>query len=81
MVEESLGDPESRGATLFRWRFRVPYPFFVPLVGELRQQGWLGSGKADAAGRPAIPLEAKVFPVLHILGRGTVLDYMFFMAG
>ncbi|CAM9941272.1 unnamed protein product, partial [Discosporangium mesarthrocarpum] len=65
----------------FRWRFRVPYPFCVPLVEEVRQQGWLGSGGVDAAGRPGIPLEAKVLSVLHILGRGIVLDEMFFMAG
>ncbi|CAM9283154.1 unnamed protein product, partial [Discosporangium mesarthrocarpum] len=79
--DESLGDPESRSAILFRRRFRVPYPFFVRLVEKVRQQGWLGSGGADAAGRPGIPLEAKVLPVLHILGRGTVLDDTFFMVG
>ncbi|CAM9671520.1 unnamed protein product, partial [Discosporangium mesarthrocarpum] len=76
--DESLGDPESRDAILFPCRF--PYPFFVPLVEEVRQQGWLGIGGADAGGCPGIPLEAKVSSVLHI-GRGTVLDDMFFMAG
>ncbi|CAM9300367.1 unnamed protein product [Discosporangium mesarthrocarpum] len=79
--DESLVDPESRGAILFRRRFRVPYPSFVPLVEEVRQQGWLGSGGADAGGRPGIPLEAKVLSVLHIFGRGTVLDDMFYMGG
>ncbi|CAN0420081.1 unnamed protein product, partial [Discosporangium mesarthrocarpum] len=68
-------------AILFRRRFRAPYPFFVALVEEVRQQGWLGSGGADAAGRPGIPLEAKVLSVWHILGRGTVLDDMFLQRG
>ncbi|CAN0398423.1 unnamed protein product, partial [Discosporangium mesarthrocarpum] len=71
--DESLGDLEFRRAILFCYRFRVPYPLFIPLVEELRQQGWLGSGRPDAAGRPGIPLEATVLSVLHILGRGTVL--------
>ncbi|CAN0407478.1 unnamed protein product, partial [Discosporangium mesarthrocarpum] len=66
---------------LFRRRFRVPFPFFVPLVEEVRQQGWLGSGRADTAGRPGIPLEATVLLVLHILGRGNALDDTFFCAG
>ncbi|CAM9947472.1 unnamed protein product, partial [Discosporangium mesarthrocarpum] len=67
----------------FRRRFRVPYPFFALFVEEVRE-GWLGSGEADPTGRPGIPLEAKVLPVLsvlHILGRETVLDDMYFMAG
>ncbi|CAM9430383.1 unnamed protein product [Discosporangium mesarthrocarpum] len=66
---------------LFLQRFRVPYPFFVPLIEEVRQQGWLGSGGADAPDRPGIPEEAKVLSVLHILRRGTVLDVMFFIWG
>ncbi|CAM9561417.1 unnamed protein product [Discosporangium mesarthrocarpum] len=79
--DESLGDLDSKSEILFRRRFRVPYPFFVPLVEEVRQQGSLGSGGADAAVRPGIPPEAKVLSVLHILGRRSVLDDMFFMAG
>ncbi|CAM9414731.1 unnamed protein product [Discosporangium mesarthrocarpum] len=61
--------------------FRVPYPLFVPLVEDVWNQGWLGSGGADAAGRPGIPLEEKVLSILHILGRGSVLDDMFLWRG
>ncbi|CAN0456160.1 unnamed protein product, partial [Discosporangium mesarthrocarpum] len=64
-----------------RRRLRTPSRFFVMIVKEVRQQGWLGSGGADAAGRPGIPLEAKVLSVLQILGRGTVLDDTLLMAG
>ncbi|CAM9175172.1 unnamed protein product [Discosporangium mesarthrocarpum] len=79
--DESLGDPESKGAILFHRRFHVPYPIFVPPGEELRQQSWLRSGRADADGLPDIPLDAKVLPDLHTLGRGTALDETVFMAG
>ncbi|CAN0318212.1 unnamed protein product [Discosporangium mesarthrocarpum] len=77
--EESLGDPESRGAILFRRRFRVPYPFFVPLVREVRQQSWLGSSGADAAGRQASPWGRRCYRSFTS-SEEKLLDDMFFMA-
>ncbi|CAM9644335.1 unnamed protein product, partial [Discosporangium mesarthrocarpum] len=76
--DKNLGDPGSTIGTMDRPSFRVPLPFFVQLVAEVKQQGWLGTGGADAADRAGIPLRVKVLSVLCILGKGTALNNMFF---
>lgn len=74
-----LLDPTSDEAAIFRRRFRVPYPFFVELVGVVRKEGWFPSPEFDVAGRRCIPLELKVcarFRVLKIAACVFLKNYL-----
>ena len=61
-----LLDPASDEAVSFRRRFRIPYPFFVKLVEDVRGQEWFPSPPRDVAGRVCIPLELKVCDMFFV---------------
>ena len=67
MLEKTdlLMDPTTREAKQFRRRFRVPYPFFVSLVDEVKAGNWRGftTDEFELGGRGSrrcIPVEIKV---------------------
>ncbi|CAB1100351.1 unnamed protein product [Ectocarpus sp. CCAP 1310/34] len=81
MLEKAdlLQDPSTREAKQFRRRFRVPYPFFLSLVDEVKAGNWPGftTDEFELGGRGTrrcIPVETKVLAVLRILGRGNYFD-------
>ncbi|CAB1099763.1 unnamed protein product [Ectocarpus sp. CCAP 1310/34] len=74
-----LQDPSTREAKQFRRRFRVPYPFFLSLVDEVKAGKWpvFTTDEFELGGRGTrrcIPVEIKVLAVLRILGRGNYFD-------
>lgn len=57
---EDLGDPASKAAKAFRRRFRIPYPFFLELVGLAKRTRLFSTAEKDALGRQCVPTELKV---------------------
>lgn len=60
-----LSDPSTREAKQFRRRFRVPYPFFLDLVQDVKAGNWAGftTDEFELGGRGTrrcIPVEIKV---------------------
>ncbi|CAB1109500.1 unnamed protein product [Ectocarpus sp. CCAP 1310/34] len=67
MLEKTdlLMDPTTREAKQFRRRFRVPYPFFVSLVDDVKAGNWpdFTTDEFELGGRGSrrcIPVEIKV---------------------
>ncbi|CAB1104922.1 unnamed protein product [Ectocarpus sp. CCAP 1310/34] len=73
-------DHTTREARRFRNNFRVPYPFFVHLVGLVRDRDWFPTGESDVTGRQAVPVELKVLACLQILSRGNVFADIYHMS-
>ena len=85
-LKATASDHTSRAARRFRQNFRVPYPFFLALVDLVMARDWFPTGKKDASGRPAIPVELKVrsqnfgqerfrFRGCHILSRSSAFVF------
>lgn len=60
LKSDSLNDPISGDAKLFRKQFRVPYPFFLKLVKLVKEKEWFPRRSKDIAGQDCIPIELKV---------------------
>ena len=72
LLQRHCEDPATRAGKLFRRRFRVPFPVFADILKITKEKKWFK--EFDGIGRPACPIELKIFGVLRILGRGMCFD-------
>lgn len=66
LQDESLDEPTSTAAKLFRRRFRVPYVFFQHLVELAKDGKWFPCVETDVAGRRCIPVELKACGLTYV---------------
>eukprot|EP00981_Chlorochromonas_danica_P002900 scaffold591_cov174-Ochromonas_danica.AAC.1 len=74
--EEELNDNNSTTSSLFRQRFRIPYPVFKKILEELKADPKFADhdNKTDAVGNQAVPLAIKLLGTLRILTRSSTFD-------
>ena len=74
LADASLKQPGSLAARKFRRRFRLPYPMFVDLCTQFKDNGWLQTAEYDAVGKRTIPFSLKLLAALRHIGRGVCFD-------
>lgn len=67
LTSEGLLDHTTKAVRNFRWRFRMPYPFFKDLVEVVKSRKWFLTIQEDAARRRFIPVEIKKQKILVLL--------------
>ena len=69
-----LRDPDTREASVFRRRFRVPYDLFEFLVADIKRVNKLKDVSVSSAGTPRVDLRIFILGLLHVITSGCPFD-------